>query len=408
MADLLFQKTREIKHGRVNEMIKVDKEFRDLIPPIGNEEVQLLEKSLLNEGCRDPLVVWEGILVDGHNRHCICTKYGIPYNVVERHFSNRDEAKSWIINNQLARRNLTPEQRNYLIGKQYRERKAQGVRTDLTSHQNEEKLTTAEKVAKEHKIGKATVERAAKFAEAVDTIAENVGEDVRHKILGREINLTAKDVQRVVSMEPEQQKQVIEKIVTGRAKSVVDARRQLRKNEVREAPPLEGKYRVIYADPPWKYGDERDGSTTGATDHYPTMSIQELCELPVRDIAEENAVLFLWVTSPLLEECFEVIKAWGFKYKSSFVWDKVRHNMGHYNSVRHELLLVCTRGSCTPDEVKLFDSVQSIERTEHSKKPEEFRDIIDTLYTHGNKIELFARRPVEGWEVWGNEPNITG
>lgn len=77
--------------------------------------------------------------------------------------------------------------------------------------------------------------------------------------------------------------------------------------------------------------------------------------------------------------------------------------MGHYNSVRHELLLVCTKGSCTPDNLKLFDSVQSIERTEHSKKPNEFRQIIETLYPIGNKLELFGREKIKGWEVFGNE-----
>ena len=240
----------------------------------------------------------------------------------------------------------------------------------------------------------------------MDVIADNVGEDARQKILSRDTDLTAKDVRRVASMDPESQKIILDKVFTGEAKGVVDARRLLRKEEAKVAPPLEGKYRVIYADPPWKYGDERDGSTTGATDHYPTMSIAELCDLPILDITEDSAVLFLWTTSPLLEDSFKVINAWGFKYKSSFVWDKVKHNMGHYNSVRHEFLLICTRGSCTPDVVKLFDSVQSIERTEHSKKPEEFRAIIDTLYTHGNKIELFARQPADGWEVWGNAPAV--
>jgi N6-adenosine-specific RNA methylase IME4 len=106
----------------------------------------------------------------------------------------------------------------------------------------------------------------------------------------------------------------------------------------------------------------------------------------------------------LLEECFDVIRAWGFKYKTSFVWDKVKHNMGHYNSVRHELLLVCTKGSCTPDVPKLFDSVVSVERTaKHSEKPEVFREMIDTLYTTGRKIELFARKMTPGWETWGNQ-----
>lgn len=134
------------------------------------------------------------------------------------------------------------------------------------------------------------------------------------------------------------------------------------------------------------------------------MSIQELCELPIKKLSEANAVLFLWATSPFLEDAFKVVNAWGFKYKTSFVWDKVGHNYGHYNSVRHELLLVCTRGSCTPDKAKLFDSVQSIPKSrKHSEKPEQFRKIIDTLYTHGKKIELFARGNFDGWEVWGNE-----
>jgi N6-adenosine-specific RNA methylase IME4 len=134
------------------------------------------------------------------------------------------------------------------------------------------------------------------------------------------------------------------------------------------------------------------------------MTIAELCELPVKEMVDDDAVLFLWVTSPLLFECEPIIKAWGFKYKTSFVWDKIKHNMGHYNSVRHEFLLICTRGSCTPDAKQLFDSVQSIERTQHSAKPEEFREIINTLYPHGKKLEMFARKEApEGWETWGNQ-----
>ena len=162
-------------------------------------------------------------------------------------------------------------------------------------------------------------------------------------------------------------------------------------------------YRVFYADPPWSYGNTMPEYVTDASDHYPLMPLEDICALPVKDIAEDNAVLFMWTTSPHLEESFEVVKAWGFKYKTSFVWDKIKHNMGHYNSVRHEMLLVCTRGACTPDVKKLFDSVVSIERTEHSRKPEYFREIIDTIYTHGNKIELFSRTNVEGWDLFGNQ-----
>ena len=133
------------------------------------------------------------------------------------------------------------------------------------------------------------------------------------------------------------------------------------------------------------------------------MTTKEICDLNIKSISESNSVLFLWTTSPLLEESFKVINSWGFKYKSSFIWDKIKHNMGHYNSVRHEILLIATRGSYTPQVKKLFDSVVSEERTEHSKKPQIFRDIINTIYPNGNRIELFARQKVDGWDVWGNE-----
>lgn len=173
-------------------------------------------------------------------------------------------------------------------------------------------------------------------------------------------------------------------------------------NDTPELP--EGKYNIIYADPPWKYSDELIRGYGAAEHHYPQMSIKELCDLPIIELSGDNSVLFIWATSPMLEDVFRVIKAWGYKYKASFIWDKVSHNYGHYNSVRHELLLICTRGSYTPEVNKLFDSVQSIKRSDnHSEKPEEFRTIIDTLYPSGKRIELFGRKLVPGWEVWGNE-----
>lgn len=192
--------------------------------------------------------------------------------------------------------------------------------------------------------------------------------------------------------------------VKARTSSISQAIREVMHAQRQPVEEPTGTYRVIYADPPWSYGDSGLQEYGHASHHYPNMTIDELCALKIADIAQDNAVLFLWVTSPLLEECFPVIKAWGFKYKTSFVWDKIKHNFGHYNSVRHELLLVCTRGSCTPDVPVLIDSVQSIERSDkHSEKPEEFRTIIDTLYTQGQRIELFSRAHHSGWDSWGNE-----
>ena len=201
-----------------------------------------------------------------------------------------------------------------------------------------------------------------------------------------------------------EKREAIEEITT--AAIYREAKRFIAK-EKDDAPPLPtGKYRVIYADPPWNYGDKLIDGYGAAEFHYPSKSTDELCVMPVKDCAEDNAVLFIWITSPLLSECFGVIEAWGFEYKASFVWDKVRHNYGHYNSVRHEFLLICTRGSYLPECADLADSVIELERDNvHSHKPEQFRELIDHMYPSGKALELFQRGAVPGgrWKVWGNE-----
>jgi N6-adenosine-specific RNA methylase IME4 len=181
---------------------------------------------------------------------------------------------------------------------------------------------------------------------------------------------------------------------------VMEARRQLKQETLKTAPWPEGKYRVIYADPPWSYSNELARSIPGSTvaaDHYPTMSIPELCELSVTELAaNEGAVMFLWVPLPLLAECFDVVRAWGFSYKTAIIWDKVAHHFGHYVSSRCELLLICTRGSCQPDVRTLINNVVSIEKSAvHSEKPERFREI----------IRLGQRGPFPGA---GGEPMILG
>lgn len=195
--------------------------------------------------------------------------------------------------------------------------------------------------------------------------------------------------------------------------SIDRAYKELKKAEVaaqRKAAPIPaGKYRVIYADPPWLYSKEQhsyEEQETVLATHYPSMETAAICALPVRDMSIDNAVLFLWATSPLLRDALSVLDAWGFAYKAQFIWDKVKHNVGHYNSVRHELLLIGTKGSCLPDSRELHDSVVSIERTDHSVKPPYFRELIDKMY-HPNKkdrVELFARGDLpDWWERWGNE-----
>ena len=181
-------------------------------------------------------------------------------------------------------------------------------------------------------------------------------------------------------------------------------KRRRSKEAARIAPP-KGKYRVLYADPPWEYGDSRENlaSKDAVIRQYQTMSLEEICELPIGELTHDNAVLFLWATSPLIEYGLEVCEAWGFDYKASFVWDKMSPVFGHYVDVRHELLLIATRGSCLPDSSKLTNSVQRIKRGKHSEKPTEFYSIIESMYTTGPYIELFGRSKRKKWKTWGNQ-----
>jgi N6-adenosine-specific RNA methylase IME4 len=174
---------------------------------------------------------------------------------------------------------------------------------------------------------------------------------------------------------------------------------------------LKGMYRVIYADPPWLYSDSgatADGSLGKAERHYPGMTIEALCKLPVAAHALPNAVLFLWVTAPFLLAAAPVIEAWGFTYKTNAVWDKVLGNFGHYFHIQHEHLLVCTRGSCVPDvPVPSPKSVLTERRTStHSEKPETMRRTIQGLYTTGPYLELFGRHKTLGWDVFGNDARL--
>lgn len=179
---------------------------------------------------------------------------------------------------------------------------------------------------------------------------------------------------------------------------------------------LSGMFRIIYADPPWSYGDSGatvDGSLGKAERHYPTMTIEELCKLPVKAHALDDSLLAMWVTAPLLLQNpgpREVLEAWGFTYKTNYVWDKVLGMRGHYSHVVHEHLVIATRGSCLMDvPTPQPKSVQTIRRTadyKHSQKPDEFRQIIETHWNRGPYLELFGRKRVPGWEVFGNDSRL--
>lgn len=168
------------------------------------------------------------------------------------------------------------------------------------------------------------------------------------------------------------------------------------------------KYSVIYADPPWRY--EQKKLSGAAEKHYPTMSLDELKKLPVKELAEKDCALFLWATFPQLKEALELIDAWGFKYKTvAFVWlkknklaDSWFYGLGFWTRGNAEVCLLAVKGKPKRHSPCVHQFIISpIEA--HSKKPDAAREKIVQLMGDVPRIELFARQSPEGWDVWGNE-----
>jgi N6-adenosine-specific RNA methylase IME4 len=176
------------------------------------------------------------------------------------------------------------------------------------------------------------------------------------------------------------------------------------------------KFATIMADPPWSYGNQ---ATRASTDnHYVTMSVEDICAMPVADLAADDAQLHLWTTNGFLREAFSVMEAWGFAYRGVFVWcksadgtdaddvdmdapPKATIGIGNYWRVSHEFLLLGIRGSATFED-KSLPSWAAMKRVKHSAKPESVRVMVESAF-HGPRLELFGRMAAPGWTVFGNQ-----
>lgn len=179
------------------------------------------------------------------------------------------------------------------------------------------------------------------------------------------------------------------------------------------------KYDIIYADPPWDYGGKMqfDKSSTkaeamdwsrnifisSANFKYPTLKIDPLKRIPMPEIANEDCLLFMWVTNPHLAQGVELGKAWGFEYKTvAFIWDKMVHNPGKYTMSYCEMCLVFKRGRIpSPRGTRNEKQLVRAPRGEHSVKPNEIREAIERMFPQSARIELFARQKPSNWDVWG-------
>jgi N6-adenosine-specific RNA methylase IME4 len=175
------------------------------------------------------------------------------------------------------------------------------------------------------------------------------------------------------------------------------------------------KYSVIYADPPWRYStglyQDKGRPRAKVQEKYPTMQSKDIAELPVKSIAKDNSVCFMWTTDSHLESALKVMKAWGFEYKTiAFTWVKmsnkgnVLYNFSPYTLKSTEICIVGVRG--TLSKVKKINNIKGLvfaERLFHSKKPDKIRDMISRWCGYKSRIELFARNKTKGWDVWGNQ-----
>ena len=369
----------------------INDEIKSLIPPLTETEYSLLEQSILEEGCRDAPITWNGTLLDGHNRYAICTKHNLPFKTQEMEFGSKAEAMAWMAKNQLGRRNLNNFQRAELalvykpiIAEQARER--QGERTDLNIHPKWDKgLDTSTELAEIAGVGRSTIARAEKVKSQAD-------DETIQKL--RDGDISINEAYRRVRAEEKKQERI------------EDIEQQLEAIERGELPELEGLFDVVSIDPPWAYEErggassaEYDASSVRGTVTYPTMTLSELeqLDLPVKD----DAVLFLWTTHAFLRDAFDLLETWGFDYKATIVWDKEKMGIGRNIRLQCEFCLLATKGSPYLNGGSVRDIIRE-PRREHSRKPEAFYELVETL-TLGRKLDYFAREQREGWETYGNE-----
>jgi N6-adenosine-specific RNA methylase IME4 len=378
--------------------MQILKELEALIPPLTSKEFKQLERNILEEGIRDPLVTWNGILVDGHNRYRIAQEHDINYVTVEKEFADMNAVKEWMVNNQLGRRNLP----DYVKGELH------SIIADLLKEKN--KISKSESVSYYRKNNEVlpTIDNTSKpntqkeLAEKIgwstgkvamfDIVKAKAPEEIKAKLRTGEvsINQAYKEIKK-------------EEKIDERKK---DIERQLFDIESGNLPELLGKYEVIAIDPPWAY-EEKGGlsltdynpeTTRGATP-YPTMKVSEIKEinLPLTD----NAVLFLWTTHAFLKDAFEILEHWELKYKATLVWDKERMGMGRTIRLQCEFCLIAFKGNPIFNGSSERDIIREARR-QHSRKPDAFYQYVERS-TIGRKLEYFSREKRPNWEIYGNE-----
>lgn len=347
----------------------------------GDDYAALVEDIRVN-GLRESIWIDKsGRVLDGRNRQRACKDSGrVP---AFRTYEGSDPV-GFVLSLNLHRRHLNASQRAVLALEVERleaeeARKRQGKRTDLRDNIPELVPESSTHAAESRERAGARVGVSGRYVQDAKAVADKAPELVPEIAAG---NLTI----------PEAKKQIRQAEKAERVAAIA----------AQEPAPLEavGTFPVLLVDPPWRY--EHAEPTRAVENHYPTMALDEIKALKVP--ADDDAVLFMWSTSPKLTEAIEVLDAWGFTYRTCAVWVKQQIGMGYYFRQRHELLLVAVRGSLrVPDPEDRPDSVIEAHRDEHSKKPPLVYSLIERMYPEHRKVELFARAARNGWAAWGNQ-----
>lgn len=367
-------------------MIKIKEEFKSLIPALTKEEFKQLEQNCLDEGIREKILVWNGFIIDGHNRYEISLKWDLEIQTETKHFKDEEAVKEWMILNQFGRRNLSNYQRSVLalqleevFSNKAKERMLSGNPV-LKSEQGR----TIKKIGKVANVGHDTIAK-------VKKIQEKATDEVKAKLSTGEVSINAA----YQEIKKEEKKKI-------RLEKIEEIKQEISKGL--KAP--NGLYDVIAIDPPWEYS-ERGGSSSksfedngnrGGVD-YPTMTVEELKNIKIP--AKNDCVMFLWTTHAFLKDSFDLLNAWGFNYKATIVWDKVKMGMGRNIRMQVEFCLLATKGNPILNGSGERDIITE-PRREHSRKPEAFYTKVDNM-TAGYKLDYFAREKRENWFTYGAE-----
>ena len=410
-------------------MVKVNDTFKNLIPPLSTDEYTALEASILKEGVREPIILWGDFIVDGHNRFEIATRRGLPFKTTVREFESEDEVIIWMIDNQLARRNIN-DGIKYVLADQKREALERiGLKNNKLSTETRWEISRAnsavialslndkaitkpiaidsDPVSIEKPQTKKVIAPHNTRNEIAKTLGWSTGKVAQADVVFRSESPVAKEVkQKVMSGELTIKAAYTEvKAAEKKEARIETIQKQITAIEAGELPELKGLYDVVAIDPPWPYEGENksitsyDSNGRRVANPYPEMSIEQIkkIELPLTD----NAVVFLWTTHKFLPDAFDILKEWGMEYKATLVWDKQKIGMGAWLRMQCEFCLVGIKGKPYWDNTTYRD-VLSEARREHSRKPDGFFDMVDAI-TMGRKLEYFSREKRNGWEVFGND-----